>query len=145
MWALREIIWRSSQLLYYSTCTSYAWCPNYLTFNVRTCDRNYCHRCSCHYEYECVELRSVLFTPIGIEVACIILMILLSSTWTAHVIPSNGSLMLNTEKTGTTRIGEKNTRHLSINKFIDLQAKSLGCRGISISHPQSSAAYPYSL
>ena len=43
------------------------------------------------------------------------------------------AMIVNTEKTGTTRIGEKNTRHLSINKFIDLQAKSLGYHGISIS------------
>lgn len=133
--------WRQSQLLYYSTCTFYAWCPNYLTFNVRTCDRD-CHTCGhCHYEYECL---SVLFTPIGIEVACIIVMILSSLTWTARNTQSNGCLMSNTEKTGMTRIGEKNTRHLSINKFIDSQAKSLGCRGISISHPQSSADCPYS-
>ena len=143
MWALREIIWRLSQLLYYSTCTFYAWCPNYLTFNVWSGDRYYCARRSSHHEYQCIMI-SVLFIPIGIEVASIILMIILSSTWMGQNTPHNGCPMSNTEKTGMTRIGERNTRHLSINKFIDLQEKSLGCHGISISRAQSFQDFPYS-
>ena len=127
MWAMREIKWRSSQLLYYSTCTFYAWCPNYLTFNVRSCDRNNPNRHTYHYEYECVV--SVLFTPIGIEVACIILTIVLLSTWTARNTPNNGWKTLSTNVTGMTRIGRSITRHHWINKFIGGQAKNLGTHG----------------
>ena len=126
MWAMREIRWRQSQLLYYSTCTFYAWCPNYLTFNVRSCDRNNPNRHTYHYEYECL---SVLFTPIGIEVACIILMIVLLSTWTARNTPNNGWKTLNTNVTGMTRIGRSIIRHLWINKFIDSLEKNLGTHG----------------